>query len=89
MSSLDLEPYLLVSWTLMTLAVVSAAVMGKVCLGMLRAYYILRVRAGERSLHVYCCWFWVCLIEQLSVVFLDTAVRRLGVCIRSHSILDL
>lgn len=37
----------LAAWTLMTLVVFSTAVIGKVGLGMLRAYYILRVRAGK------------------------------------------
>lgn len=59
MSPLALEPSLLVSWTLLTLAAISAAVIGKIGLGMLRAYYILRIRAGERGMHVH-CWCWVC-----------------------------
>ncbi|CAN0470133.1 unnamed protein product, partial [Ectocarpus sp. 8 AP-2014] len=41
----DLE-FSLASWTLVALAALSAATLGKVGLGMLRAYYILRVRAG-------------------------------------------
>eukprot|EP00752_Nemacystus_decipiens_P013048 g11543.t1 len=40
------EEYSVVSWMAMTLAVVIAAVIGKTGLGVLRAYYILRVRAG-------------------------------------------
>ncbi|CAM9273988.1 unnamed protein product [Ectocarpus sp. 4 AP-2014] len=36
----------LASWTLVALAALSAITLGKVGLGMLRAYYILRVRAG-------------------------------------------
>lgn len=44
---MELSPSL-VLWTLtMTVVAVAAAVIGKVGLGMLRAYYILRVRAGE------------------------------------------
>lgn len=39
----------LATWALVTLAALSAAVIGKVGLGMLRAYYILRVRARERQ----------------------------------------
>ena len=37
----------MISWGVMTLAVALAAVIGKTGLGVLRAYYILRVRAGE------------------------------------------
>lgn len=40
----------MVSWGVMTLAVALAAVIGKTGLGVLRAYYILRVRAGEYQL---------------------------------------
>ncbi|CAM9570341.1 unnamed protein product [Pylaiella littoralis] len=45
MGALTLEPSL-AAWILMTLAAFSASLIGKVGLGMLRAYYILRVRAG-------------------------------------------
>lgn len=41
------QEHSVVSWTAMTLAVVVAAVVGKTGVGVLRAYYILRVRAGE------------------------------------------
>ena len=41
------EQHSVVSWGVMTLAVALAAVIGKTGLGVLRAYYILRVRAGE------------------------------------------
>lgn len=39
----------LAEWALITLAAVLAAAVGKVGLGVLRAYYILRVRAGEEK----------------------------------------
>lgn len=41
------QEHSVVSWTVMTLVVVFAAAVGKTGLGVLRAYYILRVRAGE------------------------------------------
>eukprot|EP00903_Cladosiphon_okamuranus_P014695 g13621.t1 len=40
------QDHSVLSWTAMTLAVLLAAVIGKTGLGVLRAYYILRVRAG-------------------------------------------
>lgn len=41
------QEHSVVSWTVMTLVAVLAAVIGKTGVGVLRAYYILRVRAGE------------------------------------------
>ncbi len=39
----------LAAWALITLAALLAAALGKAGLGVLRAYYILRVRAGEEK----------------------------------------
>lgn len=71
-----------VSWTVMTLAVVLAAVIAKTGLGVLRAYYILRVRAGEYQL--YCrCWYHSSLGFEVWSALLDAVAFGLHVVANS------
>lgn len=67
------QEHSVVLWTVMTLAVVLAAVVGKTGLGVVRAYYILRVRAGEWLAHC-CAWHHRPLVLKPSLSFDVVAV---------------